>query len=62
MAKQPEFRKYLPLEEWFRKQPTTKKKDRADLGPVPGIMIVDGTYRFPLFEVSAASTLRRRGL
>jgi hypothetical protein len=23
MAKQPEFRKYLPLEEWFRKRPTT---------------------------------------
>ena len=23
MAKQPEFRKYLALEEWFRKQPTT---------------------------------------
>jgi hypothetical protein len=23
MSKQPEFRKYLPLEEWFRKQPTT---------------------------------------
>jgi hypothetical protein len=21
MAKQPEFRKYLPLDEWFRKQP-----------------------------------------
>jgi len=26
MAKQPEFRKYLPLEEWFRKQPTTSKQ------------------------------------
>lgn len=25
MAKQPEFKKYLPLEEWFRKQPTTIK-------------------------------------
>lgn len=23
MAKQPEFRKYLPLEAWFRNQPTT---------------------------------------
>ena len=23
MAKQPEFRKYLPLEEWFRKQSTS---------------------------------------
>ncbi len=23
MAKQPEFHKYLPLEEWFRNQPTT---------------------------------------
>ena len=23
MAKQPEFSKYLPFEEWFRKQPTT---------------------------------------
>jgi hypothetical protein len=23
MAKQPEFHKYVPLEEWFRKQPTT---------------------------------------
>jgi hypothetical protein len=23
MAKQPEFRKYIPLEEWFRKQPIT---------------------------------------
>jgi hypothetical protein len=25
MAKQPEFKKYLPLDEWFRKQPATKK-------------------------------------
>lgn len=24
MAKQPEFNKYLPLEAWFREQPTTK--------------------------------------
>ncbi len=23
MAKQPEFRKYLPLEAWFRNQPMT---------------------------------------
>ncbi len=23
MAKQPEFRKYLPLDEWFRQQPAT---------------------------------------
>ena len=26
MPKQPEFRKYLPLEEWFRKQPTTAEQ------------------------------------
>jgi hypothetical protein len=26
MAKQPEFRKYLPLEEWFRKLPATLKQ------------------------------------
>jgi hypothetical protein len=26
MAKQPEFKKYLPLDEWFRKQPDTTKQ------------------------------------
>ncbi len=26
MSKQPEFTKYLPLEEWFRKQSATKKR------------------------------------
>ena len=26
MAKQPEFSKYLPLEEWFRNQPTTAEQ------------------------------------
>ena len=26
MSKQPEFTKYLPLEDWFRKQPATKKR------------------------------------
>jgi len=26
MAKQPEFRKYLPLEEWFRRRPATAKQ------------------------------------
>ena len=26
MAKQPEFNKYLPLEEWFRNQPTTPEQ------------------------------------
>jgi hypothetical protein len=26
MAKQPEFKKYLPLEEWFRKQPAAAEQ------------------------------------
>ena len=26
MAKKPEFRKYLPLDEWFRKQPATAEQ------------------------------------
>jgi hypothetical protein len=26
MAKQPEFNKYLPLEDWFRKQPPTTRQ------------------------------------
>ena len=26
MAKQPKFHKYLPLEEWFRNQPTTAEQ------------------------------------
>jgi hypothetical protein len=26
MAKQPEFRKYLPLDEWFRKRPASEKQ------------------------------------
>ena len=28
MAKQPDFHKYLPLEAWFRKQPTTAECDQ----------------------------------
>ncbi len=36
MAKQPEFRKYLPLEAWFRNQPTSVEQIEAILGsPLP---------------------------
>jgi len=36
MAKQPEFNKYLPLEEWFRKQPATAQQVETILGaPLP---------------------------
>jgi len=38
MAKQPEFRKYLPLEEWFRKQPTTAKQLELTFDQVEAIL------------------------
>lgn len=38
MAKQPEFRKYLPLDEWFGKQPITKKQIELTFGQVEGIL------------------------
>ncbi len=38
MAKQPEFRKYLPLEEWFRKQPTTPQQIELTFDQVEAIL------------------------
>ncbi len=38
MAKQPEFTKYLALEEWFRKQPTTKKQIKLTFVQVETIL------------------------
>ena len=38
MSKQPEFRKYLPLEEWFRKQPATKKQIKLTFEQVEAIL------------------------
>ena len=38
MAKQPEFKKYLPLEEWFRKQPHTPEKIELTFDQVEAIL------------------------
>jgi hypothetical protein len=38
MAKQPEFRKYLPLDEWFRKQPATKEQIELTFDQVEAIL------------------------
>ena len=38
MAKQPEFNKYLPLEAWFRKQPTTAKQVDLTFDEVEAIL------------------------
>lgn len=38
MAKQPEFKKYLPLDEWFRKQPATAKKIKLTFDQVEAIL------------------------
>jgi hypothetical protein len=38
MAKQPEFKKYLPLEDWFRNQPTTAKQIELTFDQVEAIL------------------------
>ena len=38
MAKQPEFQKYLPLEEWFRRQPATAKQITMTFDQVEAIL------------------------
>jgi hypothetical protein len=38
MAKQPEFKKYLPLEEWFRNQPAAKKEIKLTFDEVEAIL------------------------
>ena len=38
MAKQPKFKKYLPLEEWFRKQPTAAKQIELTFDQVEAIL------------------------
>ena len=38
MAKQPEFTKYLPLDEWFRNQPASKKQVELTLDEVAEIV------------------------
>jgi len=38
MAKQPEFRKYLPLEAWFRNQPTTVEQIELTFDQVEAIL------------------------
>jgi hypothetical protein len=38
MAKQPEFRKYLPLEEWFSQRPATAKKIKLTFDQVEKIL------------------------
>jgi len=38
MAKQPEFKKYLPLDEWFRKQPTTAEPIELTFDQVEAIL------------------------
>ena len=38
MAKQPEFRKYLPLEEWFRNQPATAEQVELTFDQVETIL------------------------
>jgi len=37
MPKQPEFHKYLPLEEWFRNQPTTPEQIELTFDQVEAI-------------------------
>ena len=38
MAKQPEFKKYLPLEEWFHNQPSGTKQLELTFGQVETIL------------------------
>ena len=38
MAKQPEFSKYLPLDEWFRKQPLIAKQIEMTFDEVEAIL------------------------
>jgi hypothetical protein len=38
MAKQPEFTKYLTLEEWFHKQPAAKKRTALTFDQVEEIL------------------------
>ena len=38
MAKQPEFRKYLPLDEWFRRQPPTAEQIEMTFEQVEAIL------------------------
>jgi hypothetical protein len=38
MAKQPEFRKYLPLDEWFREQPAATKQIELTFNQVEEIL------------------------
>ena len=38
MPKQPEFHKYLPLEEWFRNQPTTAEQIELTFDQVEAIL------------------------
>ncbi len=38
MAKQPEFMKYLPLEQWFRKQPTSSAQIELTFDEVEAIL------------------------
>jgi hypothetical protein len=38
MTKQPEFHKYLPLEEWFRNQPTTAEQIELTFEEVEAIL------------------------
>jgi hypothetical protein len=40
MAKHPEFTKYLPLEAWFRKQPTRTKQIKLTFDQVEAILEV----------------------
>ena len=38
MAKQPEFTKYLPLDEWFRRQPASAKQIELTFDQVEAIL------------------------
>ena len=38
MAKQPEFKKYLPLEQWFRDQPAARKQIELTFEQVEAIL------------------------
>jgi hypothetical protein len=38
MPKQPEFTKYLPLDDWFRKQPTSTKQIELTFDQVEAIL------------------------
>jgi hypothetical protein len=38
MAKQPEFKKYLPLEDWFRQQPISAKSIKLTFNQVEDIL------------------------